>query len=83
MQLVDLNHFETFGTQAARPQSPKKPLATVDSRKVTVRELRVMSVTVTSPYLMEGLHASFSCSDALTTSGPITELHGFLLLCPG
>ncbi len=72
--------FITF--QTSRPQSLKKPLATLDSRKVTVRELRVTSVTVTSPGLMMGLQTSSGFPDAGTSSGPREELHSSVLSCP-
>lgn len=70
--------------QTSRPQSLKKPLAILDSRKVTVRELRVTSVTVTSPGPTTGLQTSLSgFSDAVTSSVPIAELHSSVLSCPG
>lgn len=69
--------------QPSRPQSLKKPLAILDSRKVTVKELRVTSVTVTSPGLTTGLQTSSCCfSDAVTWSLVTAELHSSVLSCP-
>lgn len=65
--------------QTFRPQSLKKPLATLDSRKVTVRDFRVMSVTVISPGHMTGLQIF---SDVVPSSGPV-ELQPSVLSCPG
>lgn len=68
--------------QTFRPQSLKKPLAMRDSRNVTVRELRVTSVMVTSAGPTAGLHTSSSCfSDAATSSVLLAELHSCLVSC--
>lgn len=79
--------------QIFRPQSLKKPLGMRDSLNVTVRELRVTSVTVTSAGRTAGLHAtspttssaswwsSPGFSDAATSSVLPAELHSSLLSC--
>lgn len=68
--------------QTLRPQSLKKPLAMRDSLNVTVRELRVTSVTVTSAGPTAGLHTSSSgFSDVATSSVLLAELHSCLVSC--
>lgn len=71
-------HHQTF-----RLHSLKKSLAIVDSRNVTVRELRVMSVTVTSPGPITGLQISAPDTSAARTWSDLMVAHqSSVFSCP-